>query len=101
PLRGERRGGGLALAFALLVACDKAPEPKPAPVVSTASSTSSTSSSAAPLPEVKTRYAAAERVVAIGDVHGDLAATRAALKLAGLIDDRDVWTGGHTVLVQT
>ncbi|MEM1028954.1 MAG: metallophosphoesterase [Myxococcota bacterium] len=48
------------------------------------------------------RFEAAERVVALGDVHGDLAATRAALRLAGLIGDGDdTWTGGRTVLVQT
>jgi len=41
------------------------------------------------------------RIVAIGDVHGDLEATRAALKLAGLIDASDHWTGGETILVQT
>jgi hypothetical protein len=44
---------------------------------------------------------AAPRVVAIGDVHGDLDAARAALRLAGAIDDRDRWTGGQLVVVQT
>jgi len=41
------------------------------------------------------------RLVAIGDVHGDLAATRTALKLAGAIDDEDRWIGGELVVVQT
>lgn len=41
------------------------------------------------------------RIVAIGDVHGDLAATRAALRLAGAIDTQDRWIGGKLVLVQT
>ncbi|MBT9556806.1 MAG: metallophosphoesterase [Myxococcales bacterium] len=40
------------------------------------------------------------RVVAIGDVHGDLDATRRALRLGGLVDDDDHWAGGHTVAVQ-
>jgi hypothetical protein len=40
-------------------------------------------------------------VVALGDVHGDLAATRRALRLAGAIDDTDTWVGGKLVLVQT
>lgn len=40
------------------------------------------------------------RVVAIGDVHGDLEATRRALRLGGLIDDGDHWVGAHTVAVQ-
>ena len=50
---------------------------------------------------VTTRYPSARRVVAIGDVHGDLAATHAALRLSGLIDDGGHWSGGDTVLVQT
>ncbi|XP_062201252.1 shewanella-like protein phosphatase 1 [Phragmites australis] len=43
------------------------------------------------------------RIVAIGDVHGDLYQTRAALKMAGVLSvesDGHVWTGGRTVLVQ-
>lgn len=41
------------------------------------------------------------RIVAFGDVHGDLSATRAALRLAGAIDDADRWIGGDLVVVQT
>ncbi len=44
---------------------------------------------------------AAERVVAIGDLHGDFDATRAVLRLAGLIGADDRWSGGEAVLVQT
>jgi len=44
---------------------------------------------------------AAARVVAIGDVHGDLDATRTALTLAGAIDEQDAWAGGELVVVQT
>ena len=44
---------------------------------------------------------AAERVVAIGDLHGDLDHARRALRLAGAIDDGDRWIGGHLVVVQT
>jgi len=39
-------------------------------------------------------------VVAIGDLHGDLAAARAALHAAGVIDASDHWSGGDTVVVQ-
>jgi len=51
--------------------------------------------------DLPTRYPAAQRIVAIGDLHGDLAATRAALRLAGAIDEDDRWAGGTMVLVQT
>src|SRR5262249_39278576 len=44
---------------------------------------------------------APERVVAIGDLHGDLEATRRAFRLAGAIDDKDAWSGGKLVVVQT
>lgn len=44
---------------------------------------------------------APDRVVAIGDLHGDLDATRRALRLAGAIDDKDAWVGGNLVVVQT
>lgn len=41
------------------------------------------------------------RLVAIGDLHGDLDHARRALRLAGAIDDRDRWIGGRLVIVQT
>lgn len=44
---------------------------------------------------------AAPRIVAFGDVHGDLDATRIALRLAGAIDENDQWIGGDLVVVQT
>jgi len=48
-----------------------------------------------------TRFPAAQRIVSFGDVHGDLQAARAVLKLAGAIDERDCWIGGNLVVVQT
>ncbi len=51
--------------------------------------------------DLPTRYPRAERIVAIGDLHGDLTATRVALRLAGVIDEEIRWAGGATVLVQT
>jgi hypothetical protein len=45
--------------------------------------------------------AAPSRIVAFGDVHGDLGATRSALRLAGAIDDADRWIGGPLIVVQT
>ncbi len=57
-------------------------------------------------PEPEAEEAPAEpsaptRVVAIGDLHGDLQATRQALRMAGAIDAADRWIGGELVLVQT
>ncbi len=42
-----------------------------------------------------------ERIVAVGDLHGDAVAARTALGLAGLVGPDDRWRGGQTVLVQT
>ena len=47
-----------------------------------------------------TRVPAAPRVIAVGDVHGDLTALRRCLRLAGVIDDEDRWSGGDAVVVQ-
>jgi hypothetical protein len=47
------------------------------------------------------RFKASDRVVAIGDLHGDLQATRRALRLAGAIDVSDHWIGKRLVVVQT
>jgi hypothetical protein len=44
---------------------------------------------------------AAPRVVAIGDLHGDLDHARRALRLSGAIDAHDRWVGGALVVVQT
>lgn len=42
-----------------------------------------------------------ERVVAIGDVHGAFDRFTAILRAAELVNDRNRWTGGRAVLVQT
>lgn len=47
------------------------------------------------------RLPAVPRIVAIGDLHGDLDATRHAFRLAGAIDEHDGWIGGSLVVVQT
>src|ERR1700730_7211921 len=41
-----------------------------------------------------------DRVVAIGDVHGDFERFTAVLRSAGLIDEDGNWAGGMTHLVQ-
>jgi len=42
-----------------------------------------------------------ERVIAVGDVHGDYEQFVAVLRSAGLIDTNANWIGGHAHLVQT
>ena len=42
-----------------------------------------------------------QRVVAVGDVHGDYEQFRTILKSAALIDDQGRWSGGKAHLVQT
>lgn len=49
----------------------------------------------------KLRYPQAPRLVAVGDLHGDIHATRRVLRLAGAIDEAGSWIGGDLVLVQT
>ena len=51
--------------------------------------------------EPRSFYPATERIVAIGDLHGDLEAALQALRLAGAIDEDGRWSGGRTVIVQT
>ncbi len=48
-----------------------------------------------------TKHPAPARLVAVGDIHGDLEAARRTLRAAALIDDQDHWIGGQTMLVQT
>ena len=52
------------------------------------------------LPSLTTFLPAAARLVAIGDLHGDMNKTRRAFKVAGLINNEDRWTGGTTTAVQ-
>lgn len=52
-------------------------------------------------PAPPSEYPAPARIVAMGDLHGDLGALRRALALGGLIDKEDHWTGGDTWVVQT
>ena len=42
-----------------------------------------------------------ERVIAVGDVHGDYEQLVAVLQSAGVIDREEKWIGGKTHLVQT
>jgi len=46
-------------------------------------------------------WSGVERVIAIGDLHGDYERYISVMRSAGLIDHRDKWSGGKTHLVQT
>lgn len=46
-------------------------------------------------------FPAGRRTVAIGDLHGDVEATRGVLRLAGATDGAGQWVGGDLVVVQT
>ncbi|GMH28596.1 hypothetical protein Nepgr_030439 [Nepenthes gracilis] len=51
-------------------------------------------------PEFRTRYPCPDRLIAIGDLHGDLQKFNQALRLAGLINASDQWSGGSATVVQ-
>lgn len=44
---------------------------------------------------------AAERIVAIGDLHGDHQAWQAVARASGVMEPSGKWSGGRTVLIQT
>ena len=92
-----------AALVAVLAACGRDAPPRPAatPTPTPAPAAAADAPAlACGLPGVAARWPAAARVVAIGDVHGDLAATRGALRAAGVVDAQDRWTGGTTMVVQ-
>ncbi|KAJ0606270.1 putative calcineurin-like phosphoesterase domain, ApaH type [Helianthus annuus] len=51
-------------------------------------------------PPLQTTFPTPHRLIAIGDLHGDLNKSKQSLRLAGLIDSTDRWSGGSTTLVQ-
>jgi hypothetical protein len=75
-------------ALLLLCACVHTSQ-APAPVLDSTQSSWSASSFEAP-----------GRLVAIGDLHGDLVATKRVLRLVGAIDESESWIGGNLTVVQ-
>ena len=69
--------------------------------VRAAAGAAETAGSSVSCESVASRYPAAPRVVAIGDLHGDFAAARRAFALAGAVDEDGRWSGGDLVVVQT
>jgi len=75
--------------------------PPPTPTPTSTARASDASASGCSLAPIALRYPMPERLVAIGDLHGDLGGMRSALRAAGAIDDKDRWIGGALVVVQT
>ncbi|KAK7273510.1 hypothetical protein RIF29_14562 [Crotalaria pallida] len=73
------------------------PPPPPPPSAAAPEHPNSHSPSLPPLP---TRLPSPHRLVAIGDLHGDLEKSKQALRIAGLIDASDRYSGGSTTVVQ-
>src|SRR6188768_4300863 len=96
---------GLVCVLTLSVACSKSERPS-------IPETGAERARAAPTPvappveaplaaDPSFQFPAAERIVAIGDLHGDVSALRAALRLGGAIDEAGQWIGARLVVVQT
>jgi hypothetical protein len=49
----------------------------------------------------QSEWTGVERVVAVGDIHGDYAGFVSVLRAARIIDEKEKWIGGKTHLVQT
>jgi hypothetical protein len=56
---------------------------------------------AGPARAAQSEWTGVERVVAVGDVHGDFAAFVSVLRAARIIDEKNRWIGGKAHLVQT
>lgn len=77
-------------------ACGQAPPPaRPAPAAPPAPPPAPTAAAPAPAPWD------GRRVVAVGDLHGDLDNAVATLAMLGVVDASGHWSGGDAVLVQT
>ncbi|KAI4306651.1 hypothetical protein L6164_029910 [Bauhinia variegata] len=51
-------------------------------------------------PPLQTRLPSPDRLIAIGDLHGDFEKSKQALRIANLIDASDKWIGGSATVVQ-
>lgn len=107
PPRRACFAGSLALLGALFVfgtvGCKRETPPDPSATGPSTAATATVTSVAGAAVTLSARLTrpSAPRIVAIGDLHGDLEATRRALRLAGAIDASHKWIGGSLVVVQT
>jgi hypothetical protein len=94
-LQSRLVGVRAVLSLLLFASCHRdrheTPTPDPAPVVAKTCS----------LAPIALNIAMPKRAVAIGDLHGDLDAARAALRAAGAIDANDQWIGNDLTIIQT
>jgi len=91
----------LLTTLSLLASCSSGPEPSTPRHLA-----ESVRAPEAPAPEPvpplpPATYPAPARLVAVGDIHGDVNALRSVLRLAGAIDETNHWVGGELVIVQT
>jgi hypothetical protein len=85
----------------VLAACSRAQPERAAPSVQRSERAPANAAPTSPASNQELARKGVPRVVAIGDMHGDLEAARRALRLAGAVDEADRWTGGALTLVQT
>jgi len=98
------RSSAVTLTLVLVaVACDRVPEARPdtSPPTPPAKAPAAPAVASAAPATGSYRLPATDRVIAIGDLHGDLGALRATLRLAGAIDTDDRWIGKQLTVVQT
>jgi TPR repeat protein len=95
PPAGAPAAPGEPSATAAPPAAEPVGEPEAAPPAGSRSSLSGAAANGT------NTWTGIERVVAIGDVHGDYEQFFGALSMAGLIDSGGNWTGGKSHLVQT
>ena len=98
-MSGSRIALSLALAFAL--GCGKTELPSVPDAGAPRAPVNPPRVEAARIEDTSFRYPTAERIIAIGDIHGDVQAARDALRLGGAIDATGKWIGGALVVVQT
>jgi hypothetical protein len=94
-------GSFLTLLAALGFACDRTPEARPSPPAPPPPATSASTIVTNDAVPTGYRLPSSARLVAIGDIHGDLKALRAALRLAGAVNGDDDWIGKDLTVVQT
>jgi hypothetical protein len=88
------------MVLVLLLACGSA-APAPPPPTGTAPTAPTSPVATPPAAPPPTRLHAPGRLVAVGDLHGDLVSALDVLRLAGVVDAAGAWTGGTSWLVQT